>query len=96
MSVSDYNKGRSVTDLEVKDWTHGKPDNLRSDGTWVDDRYDPLKYSHPHRNDNVNFPNMEYTNVFGGTLGDAEREEYAKHTIGLMNGFSTAMMDYQT
>lgn len=34
MTVSDYNKGRSVADLEVKDWSYGHPKNLRSDSTW--------------------------------------------------------------
>jgi hypothetical protein len=34
MSVSDYNKNRSVSDLEVKDWSFGHPRNLRSDSTW--------------------------------------------------------------
>lgn len=95
MTVSDYNQGRSVSDLEIKDWTFGLPKNLRPDGTYFDDRYNPMKYSHPHRNDNVNFPEMEYKDVFGGTLGDAEREEYSKNTIGFMNGFSTAMMEHQ-
>lgn len=70
MSVSDYNKNRSVSDLTVKDWTYGMPKNLRPDGTFVDDRYDPMKHTgHPHRYDSVNFPDMEYKDVFGGTMG---------------------------
>ena len=95
MSVSDYNKGRSVSDLDVKDWTAGKPANLRPDGTWVDDRYDPKKYSHPDRYDDVNFKEMEYKDVFGGTLGNKEREEVDKHTIGFFSGKSTAMFEYK-
>ena len=95
MTVSDYNKGRSVSNLEVKDWTYGKPCNLRPDGTWVDDRYDPTKFSHPHRNDSVNFPEMEYSDIFGGTLGDAAEAERARHQIGYFNNLSSAMMDFQ-
>jgi len=32
--------------------------------------------------------------VFGGTLGNAEQEERDRHTIGLMSGVSTAMMEH--
>jgi len=32
MTVGDYNRNRSVSDLEMKTWEHGK--NLRSDSTW--------------------------------------------------------------
>jgi len=34
MTVSDYNKGRSTRDLDVKDWSFGTAKNLRSDSTW--------------------------------------------------------------
>ena len=34
MTVGDYNRGRSVTDLDVKDWSFGHPRNLRSESTW--------------------------------------------------------------
>jgi hypothetical protein len=34
MEVSEYNKGRSVSDLEIKDWSYGHPNNLRSDSVW--------------------------------------------------------------
>ena len=95
MTVSSYNKSRSVSDLTIKDWTAGHPKNLRPDSTWFDDRYDPKKFSHPHRKDSVNFPDMEYKDVFGGTMGDAEREEKEKHTIGLFSGMSTAMYEHQ-
>jgi hypothetical protein len=96
MSVSSYNKGRSVSDLDVKDWTYGHPSNLRSDSTWTDDRYDPKKFSHPHRYDSINFPEMEYKDVFGGTMGDGAREELSKHQIGLFSNMSTAMYDQQS
>lgn len=54
MTVGEYNRSRSVKDLELKSWDYGK--SLRSDSLWEDDRYNPTKYSHPHRYDNVNFP----------------------------------------
>lgn len=34
MSVSDYNKGRSVSELKLKTWDHGKAQNLRSESVW--------------------------------------------------------------
>lgn len=95
MSVSDYNKNRSVSDLNIKDWSFGHPRNLRSDSTWQDDRYDPTKYPHPHRYDNVNFPEQEYSDVFGGTKGQGEQAEREKYRIGLFNGTSTAMIEHQ-
>jgi|TARA_B110000305_G_C19321900_1_gene579391 hypothetical protein len=55
MVVGDYNKGKSVSDLNIKDWSYGTAKNMRSDSTWEDDRYDPTKFPHPHRYDNVNF-----------------------------------------
>ena len=75
MTVSDYNKGRSVSELKLKTWEHGKGGQLRSDSIWEDDRYNPTKYSHPHRYDNVNFPDQEYKDIFGGTMGTAENKE---------------------
>ena len=30
MQVSDYNKGKSVSDLEIKSWAYGHPKNLRT------------------------------------------------------------------
>ena len=77
MQVSDYNRGRSVSDLSLKTWTFGE--NLRSDSYYEDNRYDPMKFSHPHRNDNVNFPEQEYKDFFGGTIGTAAAKDYAKH-----------------
>lgn len=34
MSVGDYNKGKSVSDLVIKDWTFGAPHKLRTNSTW--------------------------------------------------------------
>lgn len=93
MTVSDYNKGKSVSDLKIKDWTFGHPKNLHSGSTWQDDRYDPTKYPHAHRYDNVNFPEQEYKDVFGGTIGAAATAEREKHAIGLFSGQSTAMIE---
>ena len=93
MKVGDYNRGRSVSDLELKTWAHGK--TLRTESTWEDDRYNPTKYSHPHRYDNVNFPDQEYTDFFGGTTGTAESEDYERHRLGLFNGRSQAMNDHE-
>jgi hypothetical protein len=75
MSVSEYNKGRSVSDLQLKTWEYGKGGRLRSDSLWQDDRYNPTKFPHPHRYDNVNFPEQEYKDIFGGTMGTAEQKE---------------------
>jgi hypothetical protein len=95
MQVSDYNKGKSVADLDIKNWAYGHPHNLRSGTTWEDDRYNPRKYPHPHRYDNVNFPEQEFKDVFGGTLGNALQKEADYHQIHLMKGESTAMVDHQ-
>lgn len=95
MQVSEYNKGRSVSDLEIKNWAYGHPKNLRSGTTWEDDRYNPRKYPHPHRYDNVNFPEQEYKDVFGGTMGTAKAAELDKYNISLSSGKSTGMMEYQ-
>lgn len=34
MEVSDYNKNRSVSDLKLKDWSHGTAKNMRTDSLW--------------------------------------------------------------
>lgn len=81
----------------MKDWAFGHPRNLREDdAVWQDDRYDPTKYSHPHRYDNVNFPEQEYKDVFGGTMGNAAAALADKHKIGLLSNTSTAMMEHQS
>lgn len=94
MKVSDFNKGKSVTDLHVKDWSYGCAQKMRSDSTWEDDRYDPLKYPHPHRYDNVNFPEQEYTDVFGGNIGATAEKERQFYKYGLLSGKSNAEIDH--
>jgi len=79
MTVSDFNVGRSVSDLKLKTWDYGKSCNLRSDGLYQDDRWNPTKYSHAHRFDNVNFPDQEYKDFFGGTVGEGEKADYEHH-----------------
>ena len=95
MSVSDFNRGRSVSDLKLKTWDYGTAKNLRSDTIYQDDRYDPTKFSHPHRNDNVNFPEQEYKDFFGGTMGTGEAEEREKHTLN-SSGNSKAIQEFQS
>jgi len=41
----------------------------------------------------VNFPNQEYKDIFGGTLGTAEKKELDYYKLGLLNGKSQAMLD---
>jgi hypothetical protein len=94
MSVSDYNKGRTVSDLKLKTWEHGKGGKLRSDSVWQDDRYNPTKYNHPHRYDSVNFPDMEYKDIFGGTLGEKEKKEKEYYQLNF-SGKSKATEDHQ-
>ena len=94
MTVSDYNRGRSVNDLQLKTWEHGKTANMRSDSIWLDDRYNPIEYSHPNRNDNVNFPQQEFKDFFGRTEGTAAKEDYEKHRLSLSDGTSKAMHEH--
>jgi hypothetical protein len=35
-----------------------------------DYRWNPVKYSHPYRNNNFNLPEQEFTDIFGGTRGE--------------------------
>ena len=44
----------------------------------------------------MNFPEQEYKDVFGGTLGTAAAEELKKNTISLTTGKSTAITEYQS
>ena len=94
MTVGDYNQGKSVSDLTIREWSYGSPKNMRSDSTWEDDRYDPTKFPHPHRYDNVNFKEQEYIDVFGGTKGQAEQEEIKKYKYDMMTGTSQAEIDH--
>ena len=94
MQVSDFNRGRSVSDLHLKTWEYGTAANLRSDSLYQDDRFIPTKYSHPHRRDNVNFPEQEYKDFFGGTVGTALAAEYEKNRIGVTSDQSEAMQEH--
>lgn len=95
MKVSDYNKGKSVNELELKTWSYGRPNKMRTDSTWQDDRYDPSKYPHPHRNDSINFPDQEYSDFFGGTLGQKAREEQLHYKPGVFGADSKAMVEFR-
>ena len=66
MEVSDFNRGRSISDLKLKTWDYGA--TLRSDSLYEDDRYVPTKFSHPNRNDLVKLPEQEYKDIFEGTV----------------------------
>ena len=94
MQVSDYNRGRSVSDLKLKTWEHGT--TLKSDSLYEDDRYDPTKFSHPHRLDNVNFPEQEYKDIFGGTVGTAQAKEYEKHRMDVFSDQSEAIREHHS
>lgn len=91
MQISDFNKGRSVSDLKLKTWAHGRSDKLRGDTYWADDRYNPATYRHPHRHDTVNFPDLEYKDIFGGNWGKAAQEEKEKHALSFWSKRSQAM-----
>jgi hypothetical protein len=93
MSVSDYNKGRSVTDLKLKDWSYGTADKMRSDGYWFDNRYDPTVIRQPHRYDTVNFPDKEYKDIFGGNWGQGKVDEKEKYKIAFWSNKSKAMIE---
>lgn len=91
MTVSDYNKGRSVSDIKLKDWTFGSSKHMRPDSYWYDDRYDPTVVRHPHRNNDVNFPDLEFKDVFGGNWGHKEETLRKKHALDFWSGKSRAM-----
>jgi len=94
MQVSDYNRGRSVTELKLKTWEYGS--TLRTDTLYQDDRYNPTKFSHPHRNDNVNFPEQEYKDFFGGTIGAAKAKEMEKYRMDTFSDNSEAIREHHT
>jgi hypothetical protein len=91
MAVSDYNKGRSVSELKLKDWSYGTSKNMRPDSYWVDDRYDPTVVRHPHRNNDVNFPDLEFKDIFGGNWGHKEETLRKKHALNFWSNKSRAM-----
>jgi len=95
MEVSDFNKGKSVSELKLKTWAYGTSDNLRSDSVYQDNRWNPTEFSHNHRYDNVNYPEQEYKDFFGGTMGEAEAKDYQKHKLGLVSGESQAMQEHR-
>ena len=94
MKVGEYNRDRSVNDLKIKTWDYGKVENMRTDSVWQDDRYSPKAYSHPHRYDSVNFPDMEYKDIFGGNFGEGARKEQEYYKINLLSGRSKAMVEH--
>lgn len=93
MTVSDFNKGRSVSDLKLKDWSYGSALKMRPDSYWSDDRYDPVEHRHPHRNDTVNFPDHEYKDIFGGNWGQKALKEKQDHALGFWSKKSKAMLE---
>jgi hypothetical protein len=94
MQVSEFNKGRSVSELKLKTWDQGK--HLRSDSWYQDDRWNPTKYSHPHRYDNVNFPEQEYSDFFGGNIGEAAKKEQETYRLNFSGSTSKAIQDFQS
>lgn len=42
----------------------------------------------------MNFPDQEYKDIFGGTVGQAEKKDFEYHSIGLTSGTSKAMDDH--
>ena len=95
MTVSDFNAHRSVSDLQLKTWDYGKTQNLRSDSLYQDDRYNPTKYSHPHRYDNVNFPDQEFSDLVGGTKGEGETNDMAHHELDFWGNTSAAIRQHR-
>jgi len=39
MEVSDFNRGRDVSEVSDKTWIHGTRHHLRPDTMWADERY---------------------------------------------------------
>lgn len=76
MKVENYNKGRSLSD--IKEDLREEPD-LRSDGYWSDDRYNPTVYPSPDQNTNVNLGyDPIYNDVLGGTKVETIMERRQK------------------
>jgi hypothetical protein len=85
MSVSPYNQGRSLSDIKVeKKWSSGHVQNLRSDGYWADDRYNPTVYPSPDQNTNINLGNkIIFNDLIGGNrieIVNNERQEYINNS----------------
>ena len=101
MEISPYNQDRTLADVDPKKkWSDGMAKNLRPDSYFYDDRYVPEKYPHSHRYDAHNFPDQQYTDFFGGNMGEAERKAKEPHQIGffksLGTGVSEQMADFKT
>lgn len=45
MKVSDYNKGRTISNISTKSWRDGERDKLRPDSMYSDDRYSNVTQS---------------------------------------------------
>jgi len=56
----------------------------------------PTKYSHPHRYDNVNFPEQEYIDFFGGTKGEGELKEREHYKLDLSQNSSGAIKEHNS
>lgn len=95
MVVGDYNRGKSVSDLELKTWAFGKGGNMRTDSYWEDDRYNPKNYRHHHRDDSINNPEQEYNDFFGGNRGEGETKNKQKHALGFFSDKSKAIAELQ-
>jgi hypothetical protein len=83
MEVSEYNKGRTVSDIK-----YHNADMLKPDTYYSDDRYQASKITHPHRDDVYNFPEHEYNDMYNGTVGNAEaklKEKYQKSVLTHMS-----------
>ena len=39
MEVAPYNRGRTVADVPLREWSDGNRHNLRGNTLWADDRY---------------------------------------------------------
>ena len=77
MRVSEYNEGRNLKSIRKE--VVSQPE-IRSDGYWSDDRYNPTIYPSPDQNTNVNLGSkVVYNDVLGGNrieLAYQERTNY--------------------
>ncbi len=72
MKVEDYNKGRSLSDISEST----KDLNVRGDGYWYDDRYNPTIYPSADQATNVN---LGYDPVYNDVLGGNSIEQIMKN-----------------
>ena len=92
MTVSQENKGRSISSLILKDCSYG--DNLRDGHYYSDDRYNPKSYTQPHRFDKNMFPDQEYMDFIGGNKGIYNKQIDAMSKQPILGG-NTKMEEYQ-